>query len=194
MFLRHLSFTEQRRCRLSRKPGLERLELKNTITEPISVTSLAVTCAAGGRSAWVHSSQPGQQCAQRPGAARRRGEASRTPGERPDRRQPRPAQANPRHRSAPRHRAGGGSSAGRVGNGQERRQTRVERLADPEHDPGGECLRCSWHLVPLAAGQAPGRRCRPAAARRFERVGPGPTINPGGDHSPEAARFHARRE
>jgi hypothetical protein len=43
-----LSFTERRRARLARKiDRLDRLETKNTITEPISVTGLSVTALRG---------------------------------------------------------------------------------------------------------------------------------------------------
>ena len=41
------SFTENRRRRLAKKVDLDRLETRNTITEPISVTSLAVTALTG---------------------------------------------------------------------------------------------------------------------------------------------------
>src|ERR1039457_2294594 len=41
------SFTENRRRRLAKKVDLDRLETRNTITEPISVTSLAVTALRG---------------------------------------------------------------------------------------------------------------------------------------------------
>ena len=83
-------------------------------------------------------------------------EAGWTRGKATDRSQPRPAQADSGYRREPRCRWRRGLGTRCVGNGQGRHQTRVERLVDPEHDPGGECLRRSWHLIPLAASQAPG--------------------------------------
>src|ERR1017187_3325354 len=41
------SFTENRRRRLAKKVDLDRLDTRNTITEPISVTSLAFTALRG---------------------------------------------------------------------------------------------------------------------------------------------------
>ena len=48
MGFRHLSFTERRRRRLAKKVDrLDRLETRNTITEPISVTGLAISALRG---------------------------------------------------------------------------------------------------------------------------------------------------
>ena len=47
----NFSFTEARRRRLGKKVDrLERLETRNTITEPISITSLAVSAMKGAAS------------------------------------------------------------------------------------------------------------------------------------------------
>ena len=48
MSFRRLSFTERRRRRLAKKVDrLDRLETRNTITEPISVTGLAINAIRG---------------------------------------------------------------------------------------------------------------------------------------------------
>ena len=47
-------FTERRRRELGKKPDVLRLETRNTITEPISITGLSITGAQRSRPAWDH--------------------------------------------------------------------------------------------------------------------------------------------
>ena len=77
-----ISFTEKRRRKLARKSSLERLELRNTMTEPISVAALSVSAmrglaqmgimsADGGNGAALRIAQAAQQAKEAQGQARR---------------------------------------------------------------------------------------------------------------------------
>ena len=191
MGIRRLSFTERRRRRLAKKVDrLDRLETRNTITEPISVTGLAINAMGGAVS--LGFILPNQASNVLNGLRRPAGVAKQAgrPGDDPDRIPRQSAEAHTRPRDSTTNRCGWRLVRSRAGrHAAEARVHRPgERLADLEHRPGNR--RCPWYRRPGTV-QGSRRRGRPAAARRIERLGTGPGVSQGSDHPAHPAGIHA---
>ena len=190
-----LSFTERRRRRLAKKVDrLDRLETRNTITEPISISGLLIPAVSGlVRLGIMHPYGGGNALSGLKLAANRGAQAS-------------PPARNPvvihRDLLAPIHglgaHAGAGGGAGRgdlAGSPDAAKGAAggVRRLALLE--PGaGECVRRKRDLDSMAPFQGNRRRGRASAAGWLKRFRASAAGRQRGDHADQAARIHARRE